>query len=279
LANRKINHKNQNVVTNSLKGKVLYPVVLTIIVGVCIGLLGPFGMNQLPVTVSVTYWVITCLVGYVIYQPVISILDSLLSNWFSNRWYRVAIGTVIASTFMSVMVPIINRLFFADSLNLQERFFTLFPKCLLVGGIITTISMVLEHMTAQKQQLIESEKELEQSLLKTDDAVNNAYQAFMKEIPIEKRGKLLCLEMSDHYVKVYTDKGYHLVLMRFKDALQSLESYPGLQTHRSWWVANDAIIKVKKEQRKIQLILTNNLVIPVSRTFQNQVVDAGFSKI
>lgn len=99
----------------------------------------------------------------------------------------------------------------------------------------------------------------------------------MQELPVNKRGDLICLEMCDHYVKVHTDKGHHMVLMRFKDAMQALENYLGIQTHRSWWVATDAITSVKKEQRKVQLVLSNELVIPVSRTYQKRVTEAGFS--
>ena len=50
--------------------------------------------------------------------------------------------------------------------------------------------------------------------------------------------------MSDHYVKVHQEASY--ATNDSKDALQALESYGGLQTHRSWWVATDAIEKVTK---------------------------------
>lgn len=99
----------------------------------------------------------------------------------------------------------------------------------------------------------------------------------MNQLPIEKRGELLCLEMSDHYVKVYTSKGHHMVLMRFKNALSALSLYPGTQTHRSWWVAHNAIKQVKKDERKISLVLLNDLVVPVSRTYARDVKQAGFA--
>ena len=93
----------------------------------------------------------------------------------------------------------------------------------------------------------------------------------MEKLPLEKRGNLLCLEMDDHYLKVYTDKGHHLILMRFKDALALLESYAGLQTHRSWWVAIDAITTTQRDGRKVSLTLSNSLAVPVSRTYMKNI--------
>jgi DNA integrity scanning protein DisA with diadenylate cyclase activity len=277
VANREINHNNHSITSILFERSFWYKVLLVAIVGICIGLLAPFGMHQIPVHLSIAYWVTTCLVGFVVYQPIILLFDRLLDKLLSKRWCKIAIGTCVASVLMTLVVPILNWIFFEDSINLVKQFIFTFPKCLLIGGIITVITIVREQTAEQKLQLIESEKELEQNLQKSNVIVSKAYEDFMKELPVEKRGTLLCLEMSDHYVKVHTDKGHHMLLMRFKDAMQSLESYPGLQIHRSWWVANNAITKVKKVNRKTQLVLENGLVIPVSRTYQNVLSEAGFT--
>ncbi len=41
-----------------------------------------------------------------------------------------------------------------------------------------------------------------------------------------------------------TDAGDELITARFGDALAELAAAPGFQTHRSWWVAADAIDEV-----------------------------------
>ncbi|PCJ49589.1 MAG: hypothetical protein COA74_05385 [Gammaproteobacteria bacterium] len=89
----------------------------------------------------------------------------------------------------------------------------------------------------------------------------------MQKIPKIIRGELLCLEMDDHYIKVHTDKGQHLLLMRMKDAIKELEGHKGLQTHRSWWVSEKAINGSIKEGRKVTLNLKKNIIVPVSRTY------------
>jgi DNA-binding LytR/AlgR family response regulator len=44
-----------------------------------------------------------------------------------------------------------------------------------------------------------------------------------------------------------------------------------MQTHRSWWVAFDAIEKEQRDGRKNLLKLTNGTLVPVSKTYLNQV--------
>jgi DNA-binding LytR/AlgR family response regulator len=51
--------------------------------------------------------------------------------------------------------------------------------------------------------------------------------------------------------------------------------YPGLQAHRSWWVAKSAITSMKKEGRKTFLLMGNDLEVPISRTYAASVKDAN----
>ena len=270
MTNREITTLNQWLKQDFDRSRTLRRVSLTASVGVFIGLLAPFGMHELPAWLSISYWVFTCLVGYSIYLPIISVTEFLLRHAIEPRWIKVAIGAFIASIVMSFVVPITVWLFFGMPILLFERFVSIFPKTLLIGGAAVIVSFFRERMEAQKQILTEIEQE--QATL-PEKVLND----FMLNLPVEKRGELYCLEMDDHYVKVYTDKGTHLVLMRFKDAMQALESFPGIQTHRSWWVAHEAVVKVNKEQRKLNLVLQNELTVPVSRTFSEQVKAAGFT--
>ncbi len=39
----------------------------------------------------------------------------------------------------------------------------------------------------------------------------------------------------------------------------------GLQVHRSWWVAADAVIDAERDGRNWRLRLSNGLIVPVAR--------------
>lgn len=94
---------------------------------------------------------------------------------------------------------------------------------------------------------------------------------FLKRLPNSIGHDLVCLEMEDHYVRVYTKEGEHLLLMRLQDAINELGDYDGFQTHRSWWVRAAAIVNAGKEGRKSFLILNNDVKVPVSQSFYDAV--------
>jgi MFS family permease len=94
-------------------------------------------------------------------------------------------------------------------------------------------------------------------------------------LPQELRGRLLCLQMEDHYVRVHTDRGSALLLMRLSDAMSEAEPISGMQIHRSWWVAKDAIKSFERVGRTGQLILSNGVTAPVSQRHLAAVLEAS----
>ncbi len=100
--------------------------------------------------------------------------------------------------------------------------------------------------------------------------------AFLKRLPIALGKQLYALQAEDHYIRVYTAAGDDLVLYRFSDAMEELRGYSGMQVHRSWWVAEDALADVARHDRKVFLVLKNGVEAPVSRTYAKAVRDAGW---
>ena len=100
--------------------------------------------------------------------------------------------------------------------------------------------------------------------------------ALLERLPAPLRGSLIALSVTDHYVHVTTDKGTHMLLMRLSDAMRETAPLPGLQIHRSHWVALDAIQSVDRTARRSEVVLNNGTRLPVSRTFLPQLKDAGF---
>lgn len=84
----------------------------------------------------------------------------------------------------------------------------------------------------------------------------------------------LCLQMEDHYVRVHDRNGSQLVLMTLADAI-ARTARPGLQVHRSWWVALDAVEIAIVDGRNVRLRLKNGLEAPVARASVVKVREAG----
>jgi hypothetical protein len=70
-------------------------------------------------------------------------------------------------------------------------------------------------------------------------------------------GEILALESEDHYVRVHGPRGSELLLIRLRDAIAEMDGLPGEQTHRSWWVARDAVESVHSRGRGCEIKLTN----------------------
>ncbi|WP_286232602.1 LytTR family DNA-binding domain-containing protein [Thalassotalea sediminis] len=232
-------------------------------------------MDEISLAYAWLFWVVVCFCGFTIYSPIITYGNNFLIQYLPNKlnkyWLRVAIATFVASIVMAFVVPLIIILFFDISMSYFQSIPQHFIAGLFIGGIITFILTVYDLYQEQKAIVVQQKVELVNQQKSGNDRQSPLVKKFMAKLPVAIRGDLLCLQMDDHYLNVYTDKGKHLLLMRFKDALAMLEEYPGLQTHRSWWVAHQAIIGSKKDGRKLILKLKGDIEAPVSNTYLTKV--------
>lgn len=91
--------------------------------------------------------------------------------------------------------------------------------------------------------------------------------ALLSRLPPELGNNVLLLVANQHYLDVHTDKGNALVLYRLSDAIKEMGDR-GMQVHRSYWVAFDAIASTKKKGSSLTLILKAGQSIPVSRGYR-----------
>ena len=108
------------------------------------------------------------------------------------------------------------------------------------------------------------------------DMPADAAPDFFRRVPPALGRDLLALEMEDHYLRIHTALGSDLILLRLRDALAELGPSRGRQVHRSWWVAEGAVASAERDQRRPMLVLRNGLRVPVSKSFRDQVKQAGW---
>lgn len=271
MTNREINIKNHKLIKNHSFRSAIKELVLLLLFSFFIAFLRPFGMNEISLSYAWFFWIIVCFCGFIIYSPIIIFGNKFLARYIPDKlnkyWLRVAISTLVASIVMAFVVPFIIFMFFDTSMSYLQSIPQHFITGIFIGGIITFILTV--HDLYQKQKVIidQQEVKLVNQQKKTNEHQSPLVKQFMEQIPLAMRSDLVCLQMDDHYLNVYTEKGKCMILMRFKDALAMLEDYPGLQTHRSWWVAEKAIKDTRKEGRKLILLLNNDVEVPVSNTY------------
>ena len=100
---------------------------------------------------------------------------------------------------------------------------------------------------------------------------------FSQRLPHALRGvPILAIHGEDHYVRVHTLKGEHLIWMRLGDAVDELTGLNGRQTHRSWWVSKAAVVAIRRGNGRAMLTLSNGLQAPVSRRFAGALREEGW---
>ncbi|MBA3999003.1 LytTR family DNA-binding domain-containing protein [Brevundimonas sp.] len=100
---------------------------------------------------------------------------------------------------------------------------------------------------------------------------------FLDRLPPRLRGAVIhAVQAEDHYLRIHTDRGSDLILMRLSDAVAELQGLEGAQTHRSWWVAKDAVQDVKRGDGRATLTLDGGLTVPVSRRHARALRAAGW---
>ncbi len=97
----------------------------------------------------------------------------------------------------------------------------------------------------------------------------------LARLPLEKRGRLVSLSVSDHYVDVVTTRGRSIVLMRLKDAIGEADPEPGIRIHRSHWVALAGVEKVERADGRLSIVTCAGEALPVSRSYLADVRAAG----
>ena len=97
----------------------------------------------------------------------------------------------------------------------------------------------------------------------------------IRRLPGSFDGRIIRLNVNDHRVMVVTTEGEYAIRLRFGDAVEEMDTVDGFCTHRSHWVARQAVQGAEKERGKTYLRLVNGDRVPVSRTYMPELEDAG----
>jgi DNA-binding LytR/AlgR family response regulator len=227
-----------------------------------------------------TYWMIVMLTGATIGAAVTSGVQS----WGKLRQHLWAEAALIS---FLIALPLTLAVIGAGMilLNMQRPS----PSGLLMNfGLVVLVSMTITAITyaielGQKSKATNAPAPIvKESALSDKSTTSKASQILLEQrfrdrLPLHlTNAKLLAVQAEDHYLRVHTDLGDALILMRLSDAIAELIEVPGAQTHRSWWVARDAVTKSSRSDGKALLILTGEIEAPVSRNYLKALNDAGW---
>ena len=243
--------------------KYFWPgVVVALALGAVFAFLGVYDTDNLPFHKRYVFWTTTMVTG--------TVTSALASPWIFNQLLRgrhtvLQLAVVAAMVSCPVLLVIVgfNTGFTGPwpTNDLPMQFARVFAiSFILVSGT---------YVAAKALGLIGAAPA-------PGAAASSPIPKFLSRLPAKYRGaELYAVSSEDHYLRIHTDRGEELILMRLSDAMRELEGADGLQTHRSWWVASNGVDEMSRENGKQTLMLKSGVAAPVSRSFAKAVREAG----
>jgi hypothetical protein len=235
-------------------------IFLVLVIGLVLGLFGPFGTYAIPTAARIVSWMVFTMLGYAIFRPLI-----ILGQWMSDA-LRVSqiIGVGLALAIAAVPMTALMALLFSGFdpakamrwQNLGGLYFQVWLIGFLINGLMT---LLFRREAAPPAEAMPPVQGLPPASVAPPPAA-----AFADRLPAGF-GRVLALTSEDHYVRAFGESRDTLVLLRMRDAIAELAGIEGMQVHRSWWVARDAVSSAQRDGRALALILTNGKEVPVAR--------------
>lgn len=222
---------------------------------------GAFGSINAPLWLRLVYWIPVMLAGGVWGH----VCSRLIERWIDvdeRPWAATALLTATITGPVTLFVWAVTGLVFEREVYPVEVLPLMLGPVLTITAVMSAINVFLSR--AQPVQTHAA-------------PAGSAPARFPDRLPMKLRGAAIrAVQAEDHYLRIHTDRGSDLILMRLSDALDELEGLEGSQTHRSWWVAKDAVRHVARGDGRATLTLEGGIEAPVSRRYARALREAGW---
>lgn len=226
-----------------------------------LALTGAFNTDTKPFNQRLIYWLVVMGLGSAWGQFCQRLL-ARSPTVTASPWLHIGALTSVVAGPMCLVVWAATGLFFEGELYPASELTRLILPVVTVTAAVCALIVLLGQSTP----------------VQTHASADRAGPAkFIERLPIHLRGaRLIAVQAEDHYLRVHTNEGSDLILMRLSDALDELEGVEGAQTHRSWWVARDAVRTASRGDGRATLKLDGDLSAPVSRRYSKALREAGW---
>ena len=219
------------------------------LLGVFLAATSAFDSEEIPALPRYLYWIAALVGGGVIAAAI----EPWIADRLPDRPRLFVLAQLAAMTPpITLWITILPMILWADPFRVERLYWTL-PSVVTVNVAVIGLAWVVRAAFQPKSRPA------------ADGAPPPAIRA--KLAPRLARARLIAVEAEDHYLRIHTDAGSGLVLLRFGDALDALTDSDGFRTHRSWWVARTGVETARWKGGRGELILSDGSAAPVSRTY------------
>ena len=246
-----------------------------VLLGLLIGLLGPFGTFDNPPAIRMLSWVIWLVAGYLFLRPTGVVADWLCEATGLPRFAVRLIALVAASVPVTlIVIMMVGRMSFADALR-SPGFWTMYLYICIISAVASISMAALFRRGAASDAVAAVTVAVKAAAEAPEDRVS--LPEALPTLPLPPGfGPVRALKGEDHYVRVIGERSEELVLMRMRDAIERLGPVDGLRVHRSWWIARDAVASIRREGRTATIILTSGHEAAVARDMMPELRTSGW---
>jgi hypothetical protein len=231
------------------------------VVGVFLSFVGALNTGELPMLTRLIYWVPLMMGGGLLGQAT-GMLIAKIPHAQVNQWVFGALLAVVMAVPTTLAVWAYSSLIvgtWMPARNLPMLFGSVLVMCCAMTALMLVVSRPgrVTHAPPAGAPV--------------------ASVRFAERLPAKLKGAVIyAVSAEDHYLRLHTSKGSDLILMRLSDAIAELDGLEGAQTHRSWWVAREAVEGARRDGDKMMLTLKGGAEAPVSRPNVKPLRDAGW---
>jgi hypothetical protein len=241
-------------------------------VGLVLGLTGPFGTyDLLSAPMRLAYWLTVVSANWLVMDTVLRRVEGAVGDRFpAPRFTTPLLAAILAAAPATGVVALANGV---SGIGWPINVPGLFVQVLL---LLAAISLPVHIFHDMNEQTADAAAPASDGLGKSAPPPQPFMAAtihtdglalFKSRLPRPLEGRLLCLEMQDHYLVVHHSQGSEMILCRMEDAARELAGL-GRRVHRSWWVANEAIGDVERLGGRVFLHLVDGRRVPVGRSYR-----------
>jgi hypothetical protein len=242
--------------------------VIATIAAPVMAILGALGTDEISFWPRLLYWLVLMEMGALIGFGVSTAMD-IWGGLKQRPWLEGALTSVAIGVPLTLVVIGMSSLFFRTQPPTLLGLITMIGIVTGISALITAINYAVATRPAPPMAMAPA---TQPQVLATP----GRSRLLDRLPPPHRAGPVLALEAEDHYLRVHTPAGSTLILMRLSDAITELDGIDGAQTHRSWWVARDAIHRIDRGEGRATLHLSEDIAAPVSRSFYRNLREAGW---
>jgi len=241
----------QNPSSRHFGRKMLESFVAPLCAGLVLTILAPYNTDVFSLPIRALYWIGLCLaggLGAIFADTIISRLGICKPIW--QKTFIHSVGATFAVAPFVLLIHITS--------HWQYVLLALFYIWTIAIVIATVAELLKERFSGTPKQV-------------------PARPALFDRLPPKFRNaELFAINSEDHYVRIHSGAGEHMLLMRLSDAEDFASPLKGLKPHRSWWVSEAGVEAVTKSGGKLKIRLKSGIDVPVSRDGAKRVREAGW---